>query len=64
MYSCVIPSILKAVQAAPSRLESNTLLKEFPIVAPNPLSSGSITNFPYCEPSELVVVFTHLIFVP
>ena len=29
---------------------------------PKPFSNGSITNLPYCEPSELVVVLTHLIF--
>ena len=33
--------------AAPGREESSTLLKEFPIVIPNPASSGSTTNLPY-----------------
>ena len=57
-----MPSILADVTAVPSRLDNNTRLKELPIVVPKPFSNGSITNLPYCEPSELVVVFTHLIF--
>ena len=62
VYSCVIPSILADVTAVPSRLDNNTRLRELPIVIPNPLSNGLITNLPYCEPSELVAVLTVLIF--
>ena len=62
MYSCVIPSILADVTAVPSRLDRRTRLNELPIVVPKPFAKGSTTNLPYCEPSELVVVLTHLIF--
>ena len=58
----MIPSILADVTAVPSKLDNNTLLNELPIVVPKPFYNGSITNLPYCEPSELVVVFTAFIF--